>query len=536
MPSLPIAGGIALLTLLPLAMLALTAVQGAGPLWGHLARYVLPEAAGNTLLLLAGVGLVAGSIGTVCAWLVTLRDFPLRRLLSWALLLPMAVPTYIVAYAYLDLLHPLGPLHGALRALLPAEVQPILPDPRSLPGCAVLLGLVLYPYVYLNLRAAFALQSGEMLAAGRSLGGSEWQLLRFVSLPLARPALAVGLSLVLLEALNDIGASEYLGVQTLTLAISTTWVTRSSAPGAAQLALLLLGVAALLMWLEWRSRGEGEALAAEEIGGPGRPPRLRGAWGIAATVACALPVVLGFLLPGGYLLHAAATRLGTAGLPEGLWRVLGNSLAFAGGATALLLGAGVLVAYAARCNPGRGGALLRLAGWGYGIPGTVMGFGLLLLLGRLDNALDGLARQWLGLGTGLVLSASGAAVLLAYLSRFLAIPAQGLAAGYGNIPRALDDAATLDGARAGQMLRRVHLPLLAPALRAVALLCFVDAMKELPATLLLRPLNVETLATALHGEAARGSYEDGAVFALLIVAVGVLPMLLLGRARRAAAG
>ena len=175
--------------------------------------------------------------------------------------------------------------------------------------------------------------------------------------------------------------------------------------------------------------------------------------------------------------------------------------------------------------------MLGLAGLGYGIPGTVIGFGLLLLLGRLDNALDGLARQWLGLGIGLLLSASGAAVLLAYLSRFLAIPAQGLAAGYGHIPRVLDDAATLDGASSAQMLRHVHLPMLTPALRAVGLLCFVDAMKELPATLLLRPLNVETLATALHGEAARGSYEDGAVFALVIVAVGVLPMLLLGRAK-----
>ncbi len=533
MSPLPIAGGIALLTLLPLAMLAWTAFQGAGPMWGHLLTYVLPEAALTTAVLLGGVAVVAGGIGTACAWLVTLRDFPLRRLLSWALLLPMAVPTYIVAYAYLDLLHPLGPLNAALSAVMPAGTlsrNGVLPDPRSLLGCAVLLGLVLYPYVYLNLRAAFSLQSGELLAVGRSLGGSEWQLLRFVSLPLARPALAVGLSLALLEALNDIGAAEYLGVQTLTLAISTTWVTRSSAPGAAQIALMLLGVAAVLIWLERRGRGEREALIGDDLVEPSRPPRLRGIWAAAAILACALPVILGFLLPAGYLLGAAAARLTETGLPEGLWRYLGNSLAFAGGATALLLLCGVLTAYAARRSPRRGGAILNLASLGYGIPGTVMGFGLLLLLGRLDNALDGLARQWWGLGTGLLLSASGAAVLLAYLSRFLAIPTHGLEAGYGNIPRALDDATTLAGASSVQMLRHVHLPLLAPALRAAGLLCFVDTMKELPATLLLRPLNVETLATALHGEAARGSYEDGAVFALLIVSVGILPMIILGRA------
>ena len=531
MSILPIASSIALVTLLPLLMLAWTAAQGAGPMWGHLSQHVLPEATWNTALLLGGVSLVAGSIGTVCAWLVTMRTFPFRRLLSWALLLPMAVPTYVVAYAYVDLLHPLGPMQAGLRALLPAGalLDATLPDPRSLPGCALLMGLVLYPYVYLNLCAAFRMQSGELLAAGRSFGGSEAQLLRYVTLPLARPALAVGLSLALLEALNDIGAVEYLGVQTLTLAIATTWVTRSSAAGAAQLALALLLLAALLMWLERRSRGAQEALAAEELGQPEQLLRLPPFWAGMATFACVLPVVFGFLLPAGYLADAAATRVREAGLPAGLWQYLGNSLAYAGSATVLLLLFGLLLANAARREPRHGSAVLGIAGLGYGIPGTILGFGLLLLLGQFDNALDGLMRQWLGVGTGLLLSASGVALMLAYLSRFLAIPANGLEAGYRSIPRALDDAATVGGASGFEIMQHVHMPLLAPALRAVTLLCFVDAMKELPATLLLRPLNVETLATALHGEAARGSYEDGAVFALVIVAVGVLPMVLLGR-------
>ena len=308
---------IAVLILAPLGMLGWVAVQGSGALWGHLARYVLPDAALQTFLLLGGVALVAGSIGTCCAWLVTMRDFPLRRLLDWALLLPMAVPTYIVAFAYLDVLHPVGPIQAAVRGLfgIADPRHSLLPDPRSLPGCALLMGLVLYPYVYLNLRAAFLAQSEEFLAVGRSLGGSEWQLFRHVTLPLARPALAVGLGLALLEALNDIGAAEYLGVQTLSVAIATTWVTRSSAAGAAQIALALLLVAALLVWLEQLGRQRAGSLAVEEFGTAAQPQRL-GSWGQGlAVIACSLPVLLGFGVPAGYLAHAAGQRVAEFGLP-----------------------------------------------------------------------------------------------------------------------------------------------------------------------------------------------------------------------------
>lgn len=522
---LRLAALVAALALLPIGMLGWLASQGAGPLWPHLVRYVLPGAALETLLLLAGVALVVVPTGVGCAWLVTMREFPGRRALQWALLLPLAVPTYISAYAWLDVLHPVG----SLGQMLGRDAARWLPEPRNLPGCALLMGCVLYPYVYLNVRAAFQAQSAELMAVGRTMGGTEWQLFRHVALPLARPAIAVGLSLALLDALNDIGAAEYLGVQTLTVAVSTTWVTRSSAPGAAQIALLLLALAASLVWLEQAGRQRADRHGMEEFGEPGRPLPLSSAGQLGAVLACALPVLLGFGVPTLHLVLAAADRVRRFGLPEGLGGWLLNSMWFAGLATALALLLGLLLAYTARTGGAAGRRLLRLGSLGYAVPGTVMGLGLLFLLGRLDNLLDGAARAWLGFGVGLIFSASGAALVYAYAARFLAIPAGGLQAGYGRIPVSLDEATRLGGGREWQLVRYVHLPLLAPALGAVALLTFVDAMKELPATLLLRPLNVETLATFVHGEAARGTYEEGAVAALLIVLAGLLPMLALGR-------
>jgi len=526
---------IAGLVLAPLLALAWTALQGGqAGLWPHIARYVLPSAALNTVLLLAGVGVLVVAIGTGAAWLVTAYDFPGRRALAWALLLPLAVPTYIVAFAYLDLLHPLGPVQGLLRELLgyagPREFR--LPDIRGLAGCIVLLGFVLYPYVYLTTRAMFMTQAAGLLEAARTLGASPVEVFRRVALPLARPAIAVGAALALMEALNDIGASEFLGVQTMTVAVYTTWVTRADLPGAAQIALSMLLVVIALLALERHARRR-QRYAAGTRPRPMRPQRLRGPAAALAVGLGVLPVLVGFVVPASYLAWETIKRVAGAGVSPQLLASAGNTVAVALAATAVTVTAGLVLAWALRQAQGRrraAGATLavRLASLGYAVPGTVLAIGLLLPLAWFDAGANAV-RGAFGLEPGLLLMGSAAALVLAYLMRFLAIAAGGIESGFARIAPSLDQAAASLGHAPGATLRRVHLPLLRPALAAAALLVFVDAMKELPATLLLRPLGFETLATWLYAEASRGTYEEGAVAALMIVLVGLLPVVLLAR-------
>lgn len=527
---------VALAMLLPLVSLGMTALRGSDGLWSHLLAHVLPASARNTALLIAGVGPIVVAIGAGTAWLVSAYDFPGRRVLAWALLLPLAVPTYIVAYAYLDLLHPLGPVQSALRAVLgidsPRDFR--LPDLRSLPGCIALLSLVLYPYVYLTVRAMFLTQAASLVEAARGLGVGGIGLFRRVALPLARPALAVGTALALLEVLNDIGASEFLGVQTLTVSVYSTWVTRGDLPGAAQIACAMLLVVAALLLLEHRGRRR-QRYASAQRPRPIQPQRLRGGRAFAATAACASPVLLGFAAPALFLAAEAVQRVRSHGVSATLLAATFNTLHVAVLATVLALAAGLLLAWAARLQQGwrRGAAArapLAIGALGYALPGTVLAIALLAPLGALDAAL-GRAAQWLGMSPPALLVGSLSALVLACTLRFLAIAAGGLESGFARIAPAMDEAARSLGASPARALVRVHLPQLQPALLAAALLVFVDTMKELPATLLLRPLNFETLATALYAEAARGTYEDGALAALLIVMVGLLPVALLARAQ-----
>ncbi|WP_207802783.1 ABC transporter permease [Roseicella frigidaeris] len=466
-------------------------------------------------LLLAGVGLVVVAVGTGTAWLVTCYRFPGRRLLAGALVLPMALPGYVAAYAWLDVLHPAGPVQMALRRSLgltdPRAIP--LPEIRSLGGCVLVLGMVLFPYVYLAARAAFRSQGPGPLRAGRSAGATGWLLFRRIGLPMARPAIAAGAALALLETLNDVGAADILGVRSLTVAVYVTWITRSSLPGAAQVALaLLLLVAAVLTLERWARR---QAPGAPDQSVPLEPRPLPGAAGLLAMLACALPVLLGFLLPVAYLAWAAGRRVAEFGLPPDLARWIAHSGMFSGLATLLALLLALPMAYGARREPrpGPGALLLRAGMLGYALPGGVAAVGLTIAFGRLDD----LAAAW----APMALSGSMAAVVAAYVIRFLAIPAGGLDAGYARLRREMDWSARSMGASEARLLCQVHLPLLAPSLSAAALLTFLDAMKELPATLLLRPLNRETLATALYAEAARGTYEEGAVAALALVVVGL---------------
>ncbi|RZL64698.1 MAG: iron ABC transporter permease [Variovorax sp.] len=520
---------IALGVLAPVASLLWLAFGSGLGHWAHLAQHVLPQAAWNTAVLLTGVGMLVLVIGAGCAWLVTTCDFPGRGVLHWALLLPLAMPTYIVAFAYLDLLHPLGPVQGVIRWMLgfdsPRDFR--LPDLRSMPGAIFVLGFVLYPYVYMTARAMFMTQPAHLMEAARTLGETRAGAFFRVALPLARPALAVGLSLALLETLNDIGASEFLGVNTLTVAVYTTWITRSDLAGAAQIACAMLFMVIALVWLERNGRRDQRFGSAQRMR-PVQPRRLRGgaAWG--ATAIAALPVLIGFVAPAAYLVWESGKRLVLGGgVSQGLIASLGNTLALALGVTTLAVAAGLVVAWAARSagsTHNRARWQARAATLGYAVPGTVLAIGLLTPALAVDSAIAAV----LGL-QGLPLMGAGVVLVVACAIRFLAMPVGGIEAGLARIPPALEQASRLLGESTGGTLRRVHLPLLRPAIAAGALLVFVDAMKELPATLLLRPANFDTLATWLYAEAARGTYEEGAIAALAIVIAGLLPVVLLAR-------
>lgn len=526
---------IAALVVAPIAALAFHATRGSADLWRHLLAYVLPAAVRDTLVLLTGVAAIVMSVGTGSAWLVTAYDFRGRRVVDWALLLPLAVPTYIVAYAYLDILHPVGPVQTALRFVLgyesPREFR--LPDIRSMAGCAMLLGIVLYPYVYLTTRAMFLMQAANLVDVARTLGLGRRTVFLRVALPLARPAIAVGLSLALLETINDIGASEFLGIRTLTVSVYSTWVTRSDLPGAAQIALAMLVVAMALVLVERHARRQRRYANDAQHPRPLTPHRLHGVRGALALAACLLPIVFGFIVPTAYLVDATFDRLRFTTVSTAIVAATVNTLWLSMAATAVTLLAGIVVAYAVRV--GRGpvpSGLARMASLGYAVPGTVLAIGLLPVVTGVEGLVDAVAMRVFDVSTGLFLLGSGAAVVVAYTVRFLALASGGVESGLSRVPMALDEAARTLGEGTVGRLRRIHVPLARPALATAALLVFVDCMKELPATLLLRPLGVDTLATLLYGEAVRGTYEEAALAALLIVVVGLLPVIVLARISR----
>lgn len=521
----------------PIVALIVIAAQGSGDLWPQLSAYVLPPAAINTTILLTGVGLLTSVLGISTAWLVATSEFPGRRFFDWALLLPLAIPTYILAYAYLDIVHPLGPIQSAVRSILGLTDPRALwfPEIRSMGGVVFLLSFVLYPYVYLAARASFLMQSATAMEAARMLGAGRLETLFRVALPLARPAIVVGVTLALLEALNDIGATEFLGVRTLTIAIYSTWLNRSSLPGAAQISLFMLAIVMLLFLTERRARRQQRFSGGGKRTQPPSPVELRGMKALGASIACTLPFAIGFLLPFTYLAEQAIRKLAAGGVSWMIWRETLNTLFYAGLATFVTLAIGLAVAFALRTDKsGIASSANRIASIGYAIPGTVLAVGLLWPLAAFDNSIDAAMRQWFGISTGLLISGSGAALVLAYTIRFLAISINGTEAGYAKITENIDHAARSLGESAFGTLRRIHLPMLQPALAAAAILVFVDCMKELPATLMLRPFGVETLATHIYAEAVRGTYEDGSVAAILIVLAGLIPVVMLARMSRPA--
>lgn len=521
-----------LIVVLPIATVVLLALTPADNIWPHLVSTVLPGAISRTLLLSGGVGLVSFAVGTAAAWLVTMYRFPAREMLDRLLVLPLAVPTYIVAYCYVDLLDYAGPVQTQLRSAFgfagPTDYW--FPHVRSLGGGIFVLASVLYPYVYLTARASFAQQSVCVLEVARTLGRSPLGTFVDVALPIARPAIAAGVALVVMECLNDLGAVQYLGIDTLSAAIFSTWVQRSNIGGAAQIATVMLMLVTLLIAGERAARkgarshhttGRYRAIPFQEIEG----------WkGIAAASIAALPFVFGFLVPVAVIMPDAATHLGAA-LSSGFLPAAGNSLLLATIAAAVTVCVALMLGYARRIG---GSSFIRSAGrlasLGYAVPGTVLAIGLLIPLAGIDNYVDALMRATFGISTGLVLSGSLFAITLAYTIRFLAVALAPIDAGLERVSTNLDAAARTLGETALSSLWRIHLPLLMAPLGAAALLVFVDCMKELPATLLLRPFNFETLATHVYGFASIEQLEQASLAALAIVVVGLVPVLLLHEA------
>ena len=520
---------ISLIALLPILAIVAIALKPSGDTWPHLVANVLPGALRRTLLLLAGVGTLSLLIGTGTAWLVTMYRFPGRRYFQWLLLLPLAIPTYIIAYSYLELLDYSGTVQSALRALFGwRDARSYwFPDIRSLGGAILVMSAVLYPYVYITARATFIAQSVCVLEVSRTLGRNSVQTFWEVALPLARPALAAGVALALMETLNDIGAVEFFGVRTLTVAVYDTWLDRNNLAGAAQIACVMLLFVFALLVLERALRASRRF--HHTTGKYRRLPEdtLEGVRGALAALGCAVPVLFGFLIPAGVLLHDALAHV-AAGLAPAFWRAALNSLLLAAAAASLAVGFALVLAYARRQTRSKlvhGASTLPAIS--YAVPGTVLAVGLLIPLAGVDNFVDSLSRSLFGVPTGLLLSGTAFAIVLAYTIRFLAAGLGAVEAGLSKVSRNVDEAARSLGATISEMLFKVHLPLLRPALGAAALLVFVDSMKELPATLLLRPFNFDTLATQVFTLVSLYRYEEAGLSALTIVAASLAPVLLL---------
>lgn len=518
---------VAALLTLPIGAVALHLLEPSE--WmGHIARTLLPSYIANTLWLMIGVPIGTAVIGAGCAWLVTMCRFPGRRVFEWALVLPLAAPAYILAYVYSDFLQHSGPVQTGLRGLMgwgPREGW--FPEVRSVPGAVLMFTLTLYPYVYLLARAAFLEQSVSVFEAARTLGCSAWSAFRRIALPLARPAIAGGVALALMETLADFGTVAHFGVQTFTTGIYRALYSYGDAAAAAQLATMLLGFVALLLMVERLSRGR----RTYQVRGvysalPGY--RLTGWRAVGAMAACALPIGFGFAVPAGLMIAmtAEAGNLFEARTLQLIW----NSVSLAGLAAVAAVGTALLLGYANRLERSRlGRAAVRISGLGYAVPGSVIAIGLLIALGGFDNRLDAWMRENVGLSTGLIFTGTIAALIYAYLVRFMAVALQTVEAGLTKVTPSMDDAARTLGRGPWGTLRSVHVPVLSTSLLTAGLIVFVDVMKELPATMILRPFDYDTLAITAYNLASDERLLQAGGPSLMIVLVGLLPIVLISR-------
>lgn len=531
-PGLFRAGALLAATICALPMIAVVigAMMGGTETLQHLAGTVLPRYTGATALLVMLVSVGTIIIGTGAAWLVTMTRFPGVRLFEIVLALPLAFPAYVLAYAYTDLLDHPGIVQTTLRAMTgwgPRDYW--FPEIRSLPGAAAMLTLVLYPYVYLLARAAFLQQSATAYLAARSLGQSAWGAFWRISLPMARPAIAAGALLAVMETIADYGTVAYFGVQTYATGIYTAWFSLADRAAASQLAAGLLAFALLIATLERISRG-----AARHHGAGSRFERipaveLQGgrAWG--AMALCMLPVILGFVLPVIALTSMAIGSEQNLLSPRYLG-FLRNSVTLASTAAMLTVLAAVLIGFHQRLRPGKlSNSTAQVARLGYAVPGGVIAVGLLVPFAAFDNALDSFMRAQFDISTGLLITGSIWLLVAAYMVRFVAAALGAYDGGLATIHSNIDAVARTLGHGPGRMLARVHLPILKPSVLTAALIVFVDVMKELPATLIMRPFNFDTLAVQAHRLASDERLAGAAVPSLVIMVVGLLPVILVCR-------
>jgi len=501
----------------------------------HLTATVIPAALFETSLLGLIVTIGVVSVGAATGWLVATCDFLGRRTFEWALLLPLAMPAYIVAYAYTDYLEYAGPLQQFLRDSFGWQRGDYwFPEIRSLAGAAFVFIVVLYPYVYLLARTAFLARTAAMMDAARSLGQTAWQTWWLVNLPLARPAIAAGALLALMETLADYGAASYFGLQTFTTSIYRAWFSLGDRLAASQLAAVLLLLVLILFFVEHRVRGRARFFTPTVSQRPAVRTRLRGGHRAGAFALCALPVALGFVVPVVLLLRLLAPAWQTVDWAR-YARWLANTLSIGIAAAVLALVVALSLAYAVRStNRGAPNTLVRsavrLMSLGYAVPGAVIAVGILVPLAAFDNRLDQVMRSALGVGTGLLLTGSVVALLYGYLVRYFAVAYQTVEAGLARITPAMDASARSLGSTPADTFIRVHLPILRPSVLAACLLVFVDVMKELPATLVLRPFNFDTLAVIAYQMASDERLGQAALPALTIVAAGVIPVTFLSRA------
>ncbi len=523
----------AVIVLMPAIAIVVIAATGGMESWPHLISNVIPRATLRTLILLAGVGTISVVVGVVTAWLVASCEFPGRRVLSGLLVLPLAIPAYLGAYAFAEFFSFTGPVQTAYRGLFGFQTSRDywFPEVRTTGGAMLVLSSVLYPYIYLSARSMFLMQGRAAADVARTLGAGPLKVFAKIQIPMARPAIMVGLTLVAMETLNDIGAVEYLGVQTLTFSIFDTWLNRGSLAGAAQIACVMLVFVVCLMLVERAARRRQRFASQKTTAAVHDSVRLKLAgwkkW--AASLACLAPPVVGFAIPvfvlGGYAARRLEQFVSTR-LLSALW----NSVLVSASTALVAVLLAFLLAYAARTTRSRlNAAAGRFASFGYGVPGTVLAMGVLIPLANFDNAVDAFLRAQFGISTGLLLSGTGFAIIYACTVRFLTMAEGTIDAGFHKLSPHLDMAARTLGRTSGQTLRSVLLPMMRPATLTAALLVFIETMKELSATIMLRPFNFNTLATLVYEDASRAKVEDAGVPAIIIVAVGLIPVFLVSR-------
>ena len=528
---------VALVCALPMVAVFIAAVTGGTETISHLADTVLWRYIGTTILLVLLVSVGTFAIGVGAAWLVTMTRFPGVRAFEIALVLPLAFPAYVLAYAYTHVLDHPGVVQTILRDVTgwgPRDYW--FPEIRSVGGAAAMLVLVLYPYVYLLARAAFLQQSSTTFLAARALGSSAWAAFFKISLPLARPAIAGGVLLAVMETIADFGTVAYFGVQTFATGIYTSWFSMADRAAAAQLALCLLSFALLLAMLERAQRGGAKYHDPSRRQQPMEPAHLKGAQAALAMLLCGIPVALGAVLP---VIILFTMGLGSEQnlMSSRYLGFIGNSLTLASVAALVTVTAAVTIGFYQRMLPGRrSNAAAYVARLGYAVPGGVIAVGLLVPFAAFDNALDAFMRARFDISTGLLVTGSIWLLVAAYMVRFLAAALGAYEGGQAMVPANMDAAARSLGQTPGGTLRRVHLPILAPSLMTALLIVFVDVMKELPATLIMRPFNFDTLAVQAYRLASDERLEGAAVPSLVIVSIGLIPVILIcrqvGRQRR----